>query len=354
MSFGAGFLRIPDRFPARRSGQPWGDRSLVLDLAGSPYRFCGLSAAAEEAIRRTFAGSCREGDASPATTTRLFRAPGADFRELDMRGWEYRLDIEPSPASVCLAGPRLMARLDWAPALTGGLWTPEAGGEEWTAAFENYLRVLTAYRLLEEGGAMLHSAGLADGASAWMLLGPSGAGKTTSSRLCLERGATVLSDDLNAAVLPTPSPEEGAGRGRERRPRGTGPRLVRLPFTGDLGERCGGPAGYPLAAVLRLVKGTEDRLRPLSPAAILASLVAAAPFVNRDPWRREALIEILERMARSLPGYELVFSLSGGLWDMLRGCQRIARDTRAAAEPEGESGGRARRSPPARPAAIPT
>jgi hypothetical protein len=153
---------------------------------------------------------------------------------------------------------------------------------------------------------MLHSAGVTDGASAWLLLGPSGTGKTTSSRLCLERGAGVLSDDLNAVL---PGGEE-AGKARA-------PRLAWLPFTGDLGERPGSP-DLPLAAVLRLVQGTEDRLRPISPAAVLAGLVAAAPFVNRDPWRREELFAALEALARSVPAYELVFSLNGGLWDLLR------------------------------------
>ena len=44
MSFGAGFLHNPDLFPARPAGEPWGDRELVLDLPGGPYRFSGLSA----------------------------------------------------------------------------------------------------------------------------------------------------------------------------------------------------------------------------------------------------------------------------------------------------------------------
>ncbi len=210
--------------------------------------------------------------------------------------------MEYSPVAVLLAGLRLMARIDWTPIPAGGLWTCHGGGEEWAAVFENYLRVLTAYRLLEQGGAMLHSAGVTDGAAAWLLLGRSGAGKTTSSQLCLERGATVLSDDLNAVCF------EGEGR----------PRLARLPFTGDLGERSGGQASHPLAAVLRLVKGTQEQLRAISPAAALAGLVAAAPFVNRDPWRREALLEVLERLARSVPAYELTFSLGSGVWDILQ------------------------------------
>ncbi|HEV2843884.1 MAG TPA: hypothetical protein VG477_03485, partial [Thermoanaerobaculia bacterium] len=189
------------------------------------------------------------------------------------------------------------ARLDWTPSLTGGLWTPEAAGEEFSSVFENYLRVLTAYRLLETGGAVLHSAGVTGGQAAFLLLGPSGAGKTTSSRLCLERGAIVLSDDLNAV-------REGS--------------VVKLPFTGDLGERSGGPESVPLRALLKLVQGPEDRLRPLSPAASLASLVAAAPFVNRDPWRREALLETLEALARAVPAYELTFTPGGDVWGILQ------------------------------------
>ena len=347
MSFAAGFLRFPDLFPGRRGGEPWGDRSVVLDVAGGPYLFSGLSGVQDEAIRAKFAGLCREADAGPAITSRVFRAPATDFLDFDVRGWEYTLDMDHSPAGVLLAGLRLMARLDWTPELTGGLWTSEAAGEEWTSVFENYLRVLAAYRLLAAGGAVIHSAGLTDGVSAFLLLGPSGAGKTTSSRLCLERGATVLSDDLNAVLLPRESPhlpgpplpegeegekqrggaispplplgEEGSGEVRASEP---GPLLIRLPFTGDLGERSGGPASYPLAAMLRLVKGTEDRLRPISPATALAGLVAAAPFVNRDPWRREALLGTFERLARSVPAYELVFSLGGGLWDILQSIPR--------------------------------
>jgi len=310
MSFAAGFLRFPDLFPGRRGGEPWGDRSVVLDVAGGPYLFSGLSGVQDEAVRAKFAGLCREPDAGPAIATRVFRAPATDFLDFDVRGWEYTLDMDHSPTGVLLAGLRLMARLDWTPELTGGLWTPEAAGEEWTSVFENYLRVLAAYRLLEAGGVVIHSAGITDGASAFLLLGPSGAGKTTSSRLCLERGASVLSDDLNAVLLRESPHHPGP------------PLLVRLPFTGDLGERSGGPASYPLAAMLRLVKGTEDRLRPISPAAALAGLVAAAPFVSRDPWRRDALLATLERLARSVPAYELVFSLGGGLWDILQSIPR--------------------------------
>jgi hypothetical protein len=111
----------------------------------------------------------------------------------------------------------------------------------------------------------------------------------------------VLSDDLNAVL---------AGE--------SGARMVKLPFTGDLGDRAGAPASVPLRALLRLVKGEEERLRPLSPAAALAGLVAAAPFVNRDPGRREGLLDVLERLAAAVPAWELTFPLGARLWSILR------------------------------------
>jgi hypothetical protein len=299
MSFAGEFLRFPDLFPGRRAGEAWGDRRVVLDVPGGPYAFDGLSVRQEEGVRTRFAGLCREGGGA-VVESRIFAVPAGDFREVDTRGWEYTLDLDPSPAALRFAGLRLMARLDWTPSLAAALWTPEAEGEPFWPVLENVFRVLAAYRLLEIGGAVLHSAAVTDGEAAWLLLGPSGAGKSTAAGLCREGGAAVLSDDLNAVVL-----------------EGDVPRVVQLPFTGDLGgDAC--PGSLPLRAVLRLVKGSENRLQPLSPARALAGLVAAAPFVNRDPWREDALLGVLERLARAVPSYELVFSLGGGLWDSLQ------------------------------------
>ena len=300
MSFGGQFLRFPDLFPGRPAGEPWGDRAVTLDVTGGPYLVAGISAVQEAGLRERFGSLCR-GAVDAAVLLRVFRAPAGDFREIDTRGWEYTLDLDPSPHGLRVAGLRLMARLDWTAGLSGALWTCEAAGEEWTGACENALRVLAAYRLLDLGGAVIHSAGIAGEEDGYLLLGPSGAGKTTASRLCLDEGATVLSDDLNA-VLPG---EDGA-------------QMVKLPFTGDLGDRAGAPASTPLRALLRLAKGSEESLRPLSPAAALAGLLAAAPFVNRDPGRREALLDVLERLAAAVPAWELTFPLGARLWSILR------------------------------------
>jgi hypothetical protein len=314
MSFGARFLTFPDLFPARRAGEPWGDREVSLDLAGGPYHVAGLSAIQAAAASERFGEFCqesgREGAAAEAAAVRglLFTAPPSDFRAVDTRGWEYAMDFAHEERSVRLAGLQLMARLDWNPALGGALWTSEEG-PLFPGIFENFLRVLVAYRLLALGGVVLHSAGVTAGTpdspddGAFLFLGPSGAGKTTLSRMSEERGHTVLSDDLNALLS---SPE----------PAGT-PRVVKLPFTGDLGDRREAHPPRPLRGLLRLEKGREDRLRPLSPGETLALLFACSPFVNADSHRRESLLDVLSGLAQAAPGQALTFSLAGGFWSIL-------------------------------------
>ncbi|HXO18850.1 MAG TPA: hypothetical protein VOA87_02870 [Thermoanaerobaculia bacterium] len=310
MSFGEAFLALPDLFPARRSGEPWGGRSVSLELPGGPYQVSGLSAAQESQVRERFGELCGAPAAAGGTggvQSRLFAVAAGDFREVDTRGWEYAIDFDHAPRSVRCAGLRIMARLDWSPVLSGSLWTCEDGKgraeqELFPGIFENFLRVLLAYRLTELGGALLHSAGVVDGGQAFLFLGASGAGKTTLSRLSLAAGRTVLSDDLNA-LSPLP---------------GGGARVDKLPFTGDVGDRRSGSPAYPLRGLLQLEKGPAAAFRPLSAARAAALLLACSPFVNADPHRRERLAANLSGLARAAPAGVLTFSREGDFWDMLR------------------------------------
>jgi hypothetical protein len=315
MSFGAKFLRTPEVLPAPEEGEPWGDGEVALDLPGGPYRFAGLSPAQVDGVRATFPGCACDrradaaaGGATPgaaaggAVAVRLLRAAAGDFLPIDTRGWEYELDVAWAADSVRLAGIGLLGRLDLRPVLQGTLWTCEDGGERFPGTFENFFRVLVAYRLLDLGAVVLHSAGVVKEGAAYLFLGRSGAGKTTVARLGLARGGEVLSDDLNALVI------EG-GRCMVRK----------LPFTGELGERRELRPPVPLGGLLRLHKDTRDALRPLSRAQALASLLACSPFVNIDPYRRERLEEtLLALLAAGAPAaFALQFSLSGGFWPIL-------------------------------------
>jgi hypothetical protein len=307
--FGAGFLVNPDLFPARRGGEAWGGREIALALPGGPYRFTGLNAAQEEAVRGRFGAYCNS--AGHGVESVLFRAAEADFRTFDLRGWEYGLDLDATPEAVRLAGLRLVGRLDWRPhpagQLAGALWTPDAGSEAFAGIFENFLRVLAAYRLHEQGGAVLHCAAVASpagpSAGTRLFLGRSGAGKSTVSRLALEHGATVLCDDLNAL-----------------RPEGGAAVVEALPFTGDYGDSRTPTPAAPLAGLYRLEKDTADALRPLSRAEAVACLLACSPYVNADPHRRDELLSNLLGLVLSAgagSAWSLRFSLGGGFWPIL-------------------------------------
>lgn len=300
MTFGATFLTNPDLFPARRSGEPWGDREVVLDLPGGPYRFFGLNAGQEAGVLGRF-GSLRT-MSTPVVQTPLFRAPQTDFQEIDVRGWEYGLDLDATPDSLRIAGLDLLGRLDWRPGLAGALWTSVAGDgsplDRFPGIFENFCRILVAYRLHELGGAVIHGAGLILNGEGLLFAGRSGAGKSTVSRMGQERGLTVLSDDLNALL-----------------PRDETVLLAGLPFTGDL-ERGDGSA-VPLRGLYRLVQDPDDSLHPLGRAEAVATLMACSPFLNADPHRRASLFSTLLALAERMTAWELRFSLRGGMWDIL-------------------------------------
>ena len=304
MSFGAKFLRAPGASPASAAGEPWGDRAVTLELPGGPYLCSGLSPAQEESLRATFPGSVALHAGAPAgeVPIRLLRLAADEFLAIDTRGWEYELDFAWAPAAVELAGIGLVGRLDWLPGLRGALWTCEDGGERFPGTFENFFRVLVAYRLLDLGAAILHSAGVVKAGDAFLFLGRSGAGKTTVARLSQAHGGEVLSDDLNALAI-----EDGRCMVRK------------LPFTGEIGDRRAVRPPVPLGGLLRLEKDTRDALLPISRAQAVACLLACSPFVNVDPYRRERLEDVLLGLlaAGAPPAFALRFALGGGFWSIL-------------------------------------
>lgn len=307
MTFGRELLHHPDLFPGRRSGEAWGGEALDLEIASDRYAVTGLGEEQAAVVRERF-GAFRPRAAEPGAgivQVRLFTAPASDFRPLETAGRGYRLELDYQPRAVRLAGLGLMARLDWArldrqPALTAALWSPFAGGEAFLGAFENLLRVLVAYRLVESGGALLHSAGVVSGGAACLFFGRSGAGKTTVCRLAREQGRELLSDDLNALRL--------------RQGRAT---VLPVPFAGDFAAAAPCCCGLPLDRLLRLEKGGVHRLRPLGRSAALAALVTCAPFVNADPHRVDRLLTNLEVLTRKVPVGLLTFRRDPGFWELI-------------------------------------
>jgi hypothetical protein len=297
--FAERFLHSPDLFPARVAGEPWGAHEIALDFAGGPYVFTGLSADQEAGIRDRFSDTCRpDAEARNGVACRLFRVSSEEFRRFDLRGFELTLDLDPAEDCLRIAGLDLMARIEWRPSLEAALWTPSSGGEGFACILENLLRVMAAHRLVERGGALLHSAGIVDNGAAWLFLGRSGAGKSTLSRLSLAEDRRVLSDDLNALL-----PISGEWR------------VMPVPFAGDC--RSSDHETRPLASVCQLRQGEGHRLDPLRRAEGLAALVAAAPYVNQDAHRLDRLLSNLLALLDSRTVHRLTFSREDGVWQVL-------------------------------------
>ena len=302
MAFGEAFLTQPDLFPARQSGEHWGRERVVIRFAGDEFICDGLSTVQVSAIRARFRELCSEEATDPgsAMLLRFYRVAASDFIG-DEDDWEYKFDLDYAPTAVMIAGFHVMARLDWLPTLHAAVWTSEDRLMVANAIFENVLRVIAAYRLLDSGGVLLHSAAVADDRGAHVFFGVSGAGKSTISRLGYATGRAVLSDDMNALRF-TPD----------------GVVVEHLPFAGDFGHgRTATSGSYPVRTLCSLEKGPGPELKPMASAPAIAALLGCASFVNRNPYRLDELVAKLETLNARLPVRVLTFTLDNRCWELL-------------------------------------
>ena len=151
---------------------------------------------------------------------------------------------------------------------------------------------------LAGSGATVHAAGAAVRGRGIFLAGPSGAGKTTLSRLMAAEGHGVLSDD----------------RVIVRRDAG-GFALHGTPWPGEGGYAA--PGGLPLAAAVFLAKGSENRLRRLAPRDLARRLlpVMSVPWFDGELAGR--YLELCEHLAARCPAFELAFRPDGGAIEAL-------------------------------------
>ncbi len=280
----------------------WGSETLVLDFCGGPYRFSGLSRSQAQSAGQRYRHYLLPADTESRVITHLRRLPDTCFRPIDTRGWTYeRMEYQYHPNRVQVAGLKMLARISPAKAREGYLGTP-LDDHDWFPGlvFENYFRMLTAYRLLALGGVMLHSAGILFGGKARLFLGHSGAGKSTLSELANHRGLSILSDDLNV-LLPR------AGRVR----------VEKVPFTGTFAQSAERRRSFDLEGLFKLSQGKHNAIDPLGPGNTLTLLLSCSPFVNEDPYRFDRLADNLAGILRHTTARHLIFNRDGGCFDLL-------------------------------------
>lgn len=179
------------------------------------------------------------------------------------------------------------------------------------ATLHPMLLLASAYLLGRLGRALVHGASLvAPDGRAWLLVGDTRAGNTTTCATLVEAGWRYCADD-HAILQPTAAGLVVEGW----------PRLFHLDAGWDAGAPAGGPrrdvdafdrwpgrwrAAAPLGGVLcpRVDAGVATTLAPLDAPARLAALLRQSPWLAADPAAAPALLALLQRVA-ARPGATL-------------------------------------------------
>lgn len=167
------------------------------------------------------------------------------------------------------------------------------------AYIENYLRVIYAWLCLKEGGLLLHSSGVIRQDAGYVFFGPSGAGKTTTSRLA-SRQAIVLSDDLVIIRLLNEQYH-----------------LFGVPFKGELSDAPRANQDAPLKGIFRLRQDVRHYIEPMSRVIAVAEMAGSAPFINNIPALNGKLLMTCNRIARAVPIQQLHFRRDDGFWKVI-------------------------------------
>jgi hypothetical protein len=284
----------PDYF--EDPGPAFGEGVVCLEVAGLRFDLEGLDGELEALLRRRYSGFLGEPGGSGTVRVSVCRAPVEGFlRWRPGRDPTHRLETAVDGAMLFVRSYGFAARFDPA-ARTGVLSLAHEPEDRRETSFENYLRVVTSWLALEEGGFLFHSSALVRDGEAYLFFGPSGAGKTTCCKLS-EGLARAVNDDL---VLLRKG-EAGDWK------------VAAVPFTGTFGREETG-ATYPMAGLYRLVQDRSTAVERLSTAAAVVEVLSSVPFMEERP-TDGALADQVEQLVRAVPVRRLRFRKDPGFWD---------------------------------------
>lgn len=287
----------------RRLRLPFGGHETTLVVGRWAVRLRGLDDALARDLGRRWGPFLAE--APPADARRTVRIDLADagdrtFLPPPVPGETYRVQVRIEDHRPVLRSYRFLA----GPDADGppGDWralVSRSAAEPAGRVVENVVRMRLARLVVEDGGVPFHGAGVVRDGRAHLLVGPSGAGKTTA--VALSRPCVSLGDDFALAV------PEGDGWATAAVPFDNAEMAVQEPPRGLL----------PLAGVWRLHQAEAPRLE--TPPAMTRSLsilaCAAAPWTLPD--LSAALMDNVERLGAAVPYGHLHFDRSPAFWDRI-------------------------------------
>jgi len=163
-------------------------------------------------------------------------------------------------------------------------------------------------RLSRGRGVLVHGCGILHEGRGILLLGTSGAGKSTSARLWAGRpGATILSDDRIVVRADAAS---------------GGYRIYGTPWHGDAGYES--PVSAPLDAVFVLEQAPRNRVIDLTSAAAVSQMMVRAFPAMWDRRGLEFAVRFLSQMTAHLPVRRLQFLPETSMTDCV--IEAMARD----------------------------
>ena len=165
---------------------------------------------------------------------------------------------------------------------------------------ENVLRMVLVELAAAHGHHICHAAAVAaPNGSAWLFLGPSGAGKTTITELAADAGLEPINDDLVYLSR--------------------GPLLEGCAFHGATRIRRFAAGRRTVAAIFRLRQSEANQVTPIEGAAATRE-IAGALVTWRQRTRAEQLmvVDFAEAIRREAPVFELAFRRDPGVWRAVR------------------------------------
>lgn len=310
---------VPDRQVNGVLADSWGDLSLSLRLPAVDIDLSGLSAVQRNALLESYAhfsSGSRESneDSIHCNVYRLAHVPELSSEELTLEG-QYAPIISQLNDSdgFYVTGVNFKASL----ATDGsGLSTLGVVNEHELAqaiVIENYLRIISAHKVLQHKGVVLHSAGLVIDGQAYIFSGRSNAGKTTLTRKAYKAGARVLSDDINLVL---PSKDKKGDSGYD---------AYAVPFSGEFGrtlDHAGGKESYPIAGIVLLEQSDCLQTYPVTQSAAVARLLTGCPFVNTDEYESEALFDSVTGLVSKVPVIRLLSRKDDDIDDIMNAVKK--------------------------------
>ena len=291
---------VPDEAWFARERVAFGAESLPLVIGSLRLRLEGLSAAQRSRLADRFRVFVAEPAGEHAPLRLLLTRAGRDqFLALPRQGGEiYRMGRRTT------AGGRDWWSYEFAGRITSRTRIAELAlvddaGPRFDRGLENFLRALTASFVLDAGGLLVHAATVVRAGRAYVFFGPSGAGKTTVTRL--SEHDVVLSDDMTL-VLPGREAFEAVGI-----PFGMAHHHV--PDTRD---------AFPIAGLHRLVQSPSVERTPLRGASALAELTACLPYICEDREEASRSLDIAGHLLSRVPAWRLFFRKDDSFWNVIQ------------------------------------